>query len=377
MGHCLIQSPSGYQHSMLQGRWPKDVSAFTVYLGAYQLTKLQNSTAVARGVKRIIVHPVFTVEGASGDIALIELNNPVTFNTYILPICLPSPNITLPGGTLCWATGWGDIHDSEALPAPKTLQEVQLPVINNQDCEAMYDIGMPPSVRMIQDDMMCAGYQQGKKDSCQGDSGGPLVCKMNSAWLQFGINSWGFGCADPNHPGVYTRVQYYRSWLQQYIPSIQFSNGTAVVNPSSTFSTTRGYLSTSSKTSTASPTPYTTGAKDTTTTSSTTTSLSTTRGQLSTYSKTSTASPSPYTRGAKDTTTTSSTTTSPSTSRGQLSTNSKTSTASPTPYTTGAKDTSTTSITTGEIPSNSGEADSLAWSISGFMFILLSLMVFL
>ncbi|XP_018426322.1 PREDICTED: serine protease 27-like [Nanorana parkeri] len=235
---------------------PLNLSDLTVYLGAYQLTDLQNPTVVARGVKQILVHPKFTEEGSSGDIALLQLKTPAIFTTSILPVSLPSPNITLPGGTLCWATGWGNIKDNVNLPNPKTLQKVQLPLIDNQDCKTMYETGLSNGGQLIKEDMLCAGFPEGQKDSCQGDSGGPLVCNVNGVWLQFGINSWGFGCAEPNHPGVYTRVQYYKSWIQQYIPNIQFSEGGTSISPSSTFNPTKFNSTTYSMTSTVSSTLY-------------------------------------------------------------------------------------------------------------------------
>nr|CAD7588047.1 unnamed protein product [Timema genevievae] len=43
----------------------------------------------------------------------------------------------------------------------------------------------------------------------KGDSGGPLVCEGQLA----GIVSWGYDCAIPMYPGVYTNVSYFRSWL--------------------------------------------------------------------------------------------------------------------------------------------------------------------
>lgn len=50
----------------------------------------------------------------------------------------------------------------------------------------------------------------------QGDSGGPLLYQMSSGrWTTIGIVSWGVRCGEPNHPGVYTKVDHYLSWIVQ------------------------------------------------------------------------------------------------------------------------------------------------------------------
>lgn len=46
-----------------------------------------------------------------------------------------------------------------------------------------------------------------------GDSGGPMVRKSDK--VLFGIVSWGNDCAEPNAPGVYSKVQAVRPWIKK------------------------------------------------------------------------------------------------------------------------------------------------------------------
>jgi len=89
------------------------------------------------------------------------------------------------------------------------LRQVVLPIISLDECRAIDYWFM----RDLSDNMMCAGHMDGGKDTCQGDSGGPLVCKQGGRWWQYGVASWGYGCALKDNPGVYSDVVKYLPWI--------------------------------------------------------------------------------------------------------------------------------------------------------------------
>ena len=93
------------------------------------------------------------------------------------------------------------------------LMQVALPIVPVATCVDWYHHHRAPAVT---DNMLCAGYPAGGKDTCQGDSGGPLVCRRSSStdvWELHGITSWGYGCARQKYPGVYTRVMRFANWI--------------------------------------------------------------------------------------------------------------------------------------------------------------------
>ncbi|XP_075384208.1 tryptase beta-2-like [Tenrec ecaudatus] len=169
-------------------------------------------------VSRIIVHPNFYSAKRGADIALLELQDPVNISSNVQLVTLPPTSETFPPGTPCWVTGWGDVGSGIPLPPPFPLKEVKVPIVENSLCDTKYHTGLTTgdSIHIIQDDMLCAGKKG--RDSCQGDSGGPLVCKVKDTWMQAGVVSWGEGCAEPDWPGVYTRVTNYLDWIHSYVP---------------------------------------------------------------------------------------------------------------------------------------------------------------
>lgn len=69
----------------------------------------------------------------------------------------------------------------------------------------------------IVDSMICAGTDDGSRDTCQGDSGGPLIKRVQFGGKivdhLVGVASWGEACGVQMRPGVYARV----SWAADFI----------------------------------------------------------------------------------------------------------------------------------------------------------------
>ncbi|XDV45073.1 hypothetical protein PO909_013240, partial [Leuciscus waleckii] len=95
------------------------------------------------------------------DVALLKLSSPVTFTDYIRPVCLAADHSVFNNGTDSWITAWGDISEGVSLPSPNVLQEVEVPIIGNRQCNCLYGVGR------ITENMICAGLLEGGKDSCQ------------------------------------------------------------------------------------------------------------------------------------------------------------------------------------------------------------------
>lgn len=176
------------------------------YLGLHAQSNV-GKTVVKKNLKKIIPHPNYNAYTYDNDIALMELDSPVTYSDYIKPVCMPAPQHDFPSGHSVWITGWGATREGGY--AATVLQKAQVRIINATVCNELME-------GQITSRMLCAGVLAGGVDACQGDSGGPLSSPSGSRMFLAGVVSWGDGCARRNKPGVYTTVTKFRGWIQQH-----------------------------------------------------------------------------------------------------------------------------------------------------------------
>uniref|UniRef100_H3A3I8 complement subcomponent C1r n=1 Tax=Latimeria chalumnae TaxID=7897 RepID=H3A3I8_LATCH len=192
----------------------KDTS-LKIYLGGINVSDIMATT---HQVDEIIIHPNFTDNpyDFDSDIALIKLRESVTFNTVAMPICLPNlsnKEELYKARRMGFVSGWGQ---DETEMISDSLKYVKLPIVDQAVCET-FSSNKSDKSYVVSDNMFCAGYTEGGRDSCQGDSGGVFAVYEDGTWVATGIVSWGIGCGKQGHYGVYTRVVNYLDWIQNTI----------------------------------------------------------------------------------------------------------------------------------------------------------------
>ncbi|XP_021208393.1 coagulation factor VII isoform X1 [Bombyx mori] len=196
-GHCVARAQ------------PRHVR---VTLGDYVINSASEPfPAYTFGVRAIKVHPLFkfTPQADRFDVAVLTLDRNVQYMPHISPICLPERGSDFLG-QYGWAAGWGALSPGSRL-RPRTLQAVDVPVLDNRVCERWHRANGINVV--IYPEMLCAGYRGGGKDSCQGDSGGPLMLERGGRWYLIGVVSAGYSCASRGQPGIYHRVAHTVDWI--------------------------------------------------------------------------------------------------------------------------------------------------------------------
>lgn len=169
------------------------------------------SSEYARGgelvkIKTIHQHEKFDPYTIDFDYSILELENPISFDKTKQPVMLPKQDEDVKDGTNAVVSGWGNtLNDDEDR---NILRAAEVLISNQESCNEAYG-----SFGGVTERMICAGLDEGGKDACQGDSGGPLVCNGTLV----GVVSWGYGCAVPKYPGVYSRVAAQVDWINSVI----------------------------------------------------------------------------------------------------------------------------------------------------------------
>lgn len=162
-------------------------------------------------IENKIIHPEYNPSNHVNDIAILRLADEIPFSRNIHPICLPINEPLLHSNfynTFPFIAGWGAIYFNG--PSSSQLLESQVPVVKQEKCQNAFKAF---TNAIIDDRIICAGYAAGGKDACQGDSGGPLMIPSNKSYYLIGVVSYGYRCAEPGYPGVYSKVSSFLNFI--------------------------------------------------------------------------------------------------------------------------------------------------------------------
>lgn len=147
------------------------------------------------------------------------------FTADIRPICLPI-NETIRSrsfiGYLPFIAGW-DLARADG-NSSTLLKEMQVPVLNNEECKEQYQRqNRIVSENQFGDDVICTGAYLAGYDKCVSDSGSPLMLPiydrdtLDDRYYQIGIISREIGCDQAETLDIYSRVQNFIDWIQRSI----------------------------------------------------------------------------------------------------------------------------------------------------------------
>ncbi|XP_077294236.1 venom protease isoform X2 [Arctopsyche grandis] len=195
---------------------------YLVRLGELDLeSDTDGATPIDVPIEMQLKHQEYNSNQYSNDIGVLKLSYDVPLTPLIWPICLPtSPELRANSfeRNMPFIAGWGAL--SFQGPTASRLQELQIPVVTNDECKQAYTRFKS---QVIDQRVLCAGYAKGGKDACQGDSGGPLMWpsfppeRDNIYFYLIGVVSYGYKCAEAGYPGVYTRVTEFIPWIESQL----------------------------------------------------------------------------------------------------------------------------------------------------------------
>lgn len=181
---------------------------FQIHLGALNLTNFSEPGRVIINATRAFVHPMYSSSIVWNDIALIRLDQPVQLSDTIQTIALET--LELPVNTSLTAVGFG-LQNTTDTKLATILQYAPLQTISRLRCARNLFL-----VAFRRSNICTVGLKL--ESPCNGDSGGPLIrenVENPTGTTLVGLTSFGTQTCHLGAPVAFSKVTYYRKWIQK------------------------------------------------------------------------------------------------------------------------------------------------------------------
>lgn len=182
-----------------------DSDSITIVAGMHeQSSTTEIFTRQVRRVSSVHIHPQYETIDYSHDIAIIRVDTPLVYTTYVQPACLPITDPVADDQIII--VGWGT--DQLGGQPSDVLKQAYSTIVGK--CSSYW----PQVDDSVQ---ICVANSDSGDSACQGDSGGPILYLNNNQYVVAGVASYGYTCrtsGDYTLPNVYTRVSNYKTWIQ-------------------------------------------------------------------------------------------------------------------------------------------------------------------
>jgi len=201
-----------------------DLTGSQVAVNLHDNKDFDDAKVKVRYCNKWVEHPDWDVTDFNADFALCKLDRPVEISSLsehdIELKWNDDENFPVDNEELI-VMGHG--HIAEGAAGSQILRDAKIKGYAQKDCRSTDMFG-----GQIADSMICAGMDDGSRDSCSGDSGGPLIKRVQTGDKivdhLVGVISWGESCGEAMRPGVYARVSWAKDFIRETTCSEDFDS---------------------------------------------------------------------------------------------------------------------------------------------------------
>ncbi|CAH1643992.1 unnamed protein product [Spodoptera littoralis] len=166
-------------------------------------------------IKKVIIHPNYNEPSWYNDIALLETETEIMFDSKILPACL---DVDIHNKKEAEAAGLrSHVIDNKLLERSK-MQPISLKELDTIDCLLAYKRANNLMHGFDSKLQMCYGRQNASEETCKRFSGSPLqIDHYRCQYTVIGVTAHTGTCGRPDVPEFFTKIRNYVPWIESIV----------------------------------------------------------------------------------------------------------------------------------------------------------------